>query len=533
MKKKNLLGFVLAAAIVIGAFGACRPEPPQVTPPPAAPAPATPAAPAPTPTPPPPPPEVTIERGLIMATQSETPSIAPARHTSLVGHFKNVMVSNGLFRLDYNVVPTPDTIESWRALSDTEFEFIIRPGIMFHNGEELTAHDFVASFAYARTYPYAITVHGSIAHAEAIDDYTLIIDTGEPNALLIFDLAHHGNFAMPRSLIESGWDFTAHPIGTGPFKFDHWNFGDSLHFVRNDYYFDTTRAPHLPYVTWRIIPEGSSRTVALETGEIDYIVEVPFPDVPRLRENPNITVYERPGLTARSMNMNNERFPFTNIHVRHALDMALDKEGIVLASLDGFGVANWRSTPPIFAGSSTENIRSFDPDGARALLAEHGIDPASIGFEISVTTEEQRRAAEVAQANFADIGIPTTITMMDFATQLAHSQAGELEASMGAFTPGNIMAFMRGTMHTTSIGAQNGSRVSNPELDALIDLAIATADPVERTAILYQASALSNYHLGTIPLSMNILVRAFSSSLISPEIGPNGFMFLNMVYWAE
>jgi len=533
MKKKSILGLVLIGMLAIGTLGACTPTEPVEPSVPTQPAEPTPSGTT-TPTEPAPEQAAVEQRGLIMAVQSETPSIAPARHTSLVGHFKNVMTHNGLFRLHYEALdPIPDVVSSWRALSDTQFEFTLYEGIMFHNGEELTAYDFVASFEYARSYPYAVTVHASIAHAEAIDSHTLLIDTGEPNAMLFFDLAHHGNWAMPRSLIEAGHDFTANPVGSGPFVFDHWNFGDSIHFVRNDDFFDAERAAHIPYVTWRIIPEGSSRTIALETGEVDYIVEVAFPDIPRLRDNDNITVFERPGLTFHLMNMNNTRFPFDNIHVRHAIDMALDREAMVLASLDGFGVVNWQTTPPMFPGSSSENIRSFDPEGAKALLAEHGIDPASIGFEMAVTTEEQRRRAEVAQANLAEIGIPTSVTMMDFATQLSLSQAGELEAHFGAFTASNILSFMRGTMHSSSIGAQNGSRIDNPELDRLIDLAIATTDEAQRTAILYEATALSNEFLGTVPTSMNILVRAFSSSLNAPEIAPNGFMFLNRVYWTE
>jgi len=535
MNKKSIISLVLASLLAVGVFAACDATDPAPTPTaPQAPAttpqaPAAPAQQAPTPEEP----AVVEQRGLIMAGQQETPSIAPARHTSLVGHFKHTLTHNGLFRLDYNVNPTPDTISDWRAISDTVFEFDIIPGIMFHNGDELTAHDFVESFAFARSFPYAVTVHGSIYHAYAVDDHTLRIDTGEPNALLIFDLAHHGNWAQPRALIESGHDFTVQPVGTGPFIFDHWNVGDSLHFVRNDNYFDTDRSAYIPYITWRIIPEGASRTIALEAGEVDYVVDVPGPDVQRLMDNPNVTVFQRPGLTLHSIGLNNEMAPFDNIYVRRALNMAADKESMVIAGFDGFGEAMWRTTPPLFPGSSGENELSFDPDGARALLAEHGIDPATIGFEITVTSEAGRRKAEVAQSNFADIGIPTTINQVDTATSLSMSQQGLLEASIGSFTPGNIMAHMRGTMHTSSIGAQNGSRISNPELDRLITLAIATSDEATRIAILYEASALANYHIGNIPLNMNILVRAFNSDLHAPEIGPNGFMFLNRVHWTE
>ena len=534
MKKTGILGLLLAGTLAAGAFAACAPAAQQ----PAAPAPAAqqPAAAAPAQQPaaaaPAAAPEVE-QRGIILGLQSETPSIAPGRHTSLVGHFKHTLTHNGLFRLEYqNLTPTPDVIESWVALSDTLFEFRLKPGIMFHNGEELTAHDFVESFAYTRTYPFAVTVHGSIDNAVAIDDFTLHIDTGEPNAMLFFDLAHHGNWVMPRSLIEAGHDFNVNPVGSGPFIFENWEPGNEITFVRNPNYFDAERTAHVPYVTWRLIPEGASRTIALETGEIDLIVETPFPDVQRMRDNPNITVFERPGLTYHSMGMNNEVFPFDNIHVRHAVDMAMDKEAMVLASLDGFGIPMWQNMPPL-PGASAEGGGRFDPDGARALLAEHGLNPADLGFEALISTEEQRRRAEVVQANLADIGIPMTISMMDFATQLSVTQGGEHQASFGAFTSANLMGFFRGTMHSDSIGVQNSSRINSPELDALIDRAIATIDENERIAILTETSILANQIRGVAPNSMNILLRAHNANLIMPEIGANGFMFLNMAYWIE
>jgi len=526
---------LLASALLAGVFSACTPAQQATAPPTAtdnsgaaattAPAeqPATAVTPAPE----------AEQRGIILAYQSETPSVAPAMHTSLVGHFMHTLTHNGLFRLEYqNLTPTPDVVESWEALSDTLFEFKLKPGIMFHNGEEMTAHDFVASFEYVRQFPFAVTVHGSIEHAEAIDDYTLHIDTGEPNAMLFFDLAHHGNWVMPRSLIEAGHDFNVDPVGTGPFVFDYWNPGDEISFIRNDNYFDAERDPIVPYVTWRLVPEGASRTIALEVGEVDLIVEVPFPDVQRMRDNPNITVFDRPGLTFQSMGMNNAAFPFDNIHVRHAVDMALDKEAMVMASLDGFGIPWWQNSPPL-PGSSDVGTGRFDPDASRALLQEHGLDPATLGFEALVSTEEQRRRAEVVQANLADIGIDMTISMTDFATQLSITQAGNHQASFAAFTTGNLMGFLRGTMHSDSIGAQNSNFVNLPELDALIDRAIATIDESERLAVLHEATTLANENRGAIPTSMNILMRAYNSNLILPEIGANGFMFLNMAHWAE
>jgi len=532
MTKTRLLSIFLLSALLIATLVACAPAATQ---------PATPAdnaattaatAPATGGTAALPSPEQAIERGLSLAIQAETPTLAPARHTALIGGFKNSLTHNGLFRVNYDdLEPLPDLVEDWRALSDTLFEFTLRQGVLFHNGEEMTAEDVVASMHYVRTYPEARVFHGSVVDAEVVDRYTFILDTGEPNALLFFELSHQANLIMPKSLIDAGNDFNVNPVGSGPFVFEDWSLGDSLTFTRFDDYFDDERFPRVDYVHWRIIPEGASRTIALETGEVDFIVEVAFPDIPRMRENPDITVYERPGLTYIYLLLNNDTPMFENIHVRHAIDMAIDKDSLVMAAVDGFGVPISVAVPPVFPGVSHEGTRSFDPEGARALLAEHNIDPATLDFDMLVYSEEHRRRAEVVQANLADLGITTTITMIDFATWLG--TAGTTDSAFGAFTSANLLSFMRSTMHIESIPAPNRSRQTNEELSALISEAIATVDADARLSIVERATRVANEHAGFIPLHMNVLVRAFNSNLAVPEIAASGAMNLNMVYWTE
>jgi len=524
MKKKGILSIVLAGALLLGVLSACAPaatgQPPETTvqqetmvPPPTG----------------------ELGRVVTLAAISEPPAVAPGRHTAIIGQYLNMSTHNGLFRVHYDdLMPLPDLVASYTALSDTLFEMTLHEGIMFHNGEEMTAHDVVTSLEYLRNYPEAFVAHGSIDSMAVIDRYTFTLDTGTPNAMLLFDLAHHGNMIMPASLIESGHDFQADPVGSGPFVFDEWRFGDSIHFSAFEDYFDRDRAPMVEGFVWRVIPEGASRTIALEVGEIDYIVDVPFPDIARLQDNPDITVFYRPGVAHNRMEINNEHQYFSNINIRRAMDMAFDKEAMVLAGFDGWAIPVWTPVPPQHAGVSFEGINSFDPDGARALLEQEGIVPGQIEFEMIVTAEAGRRIAEVAQANLADIGISATIVQMDFAAWLGLHPSGNWEANFGGFTgQGNLLNFMRAKMHNEGIGAQNISRTYNRELTDLIDQAIATIDPVERIAVLENATRVANEHVPVIPTHMNVQVRAFNSNLISPEIAANGMMFLNTVYWVD
>jgi len=534
MKKNRLLSMVLAVALTVGALAACTPsgqQPPaqQGTPTQSEPV----QQPAATYEPPTPPVAAGPSGSLIIATANETPSVAPARHNAAAGSFKNLMTHSGLFRVDpVTIEPVEHLVAGWSPLSDTLFEFTLHEGIMFHNGEELTAEDVVASMYYVRTHPYSRGAHGSVVEATVVDRYTFTLDTGVPNAALFFDLTHQGNSIMPKSLIEAGHDFTVSPIGSGPFVFQDWRLGDSLTFTAFDNYFIPERAARVEEVVWRIIPEGSSRTIALETGEVDFVVEVAFPDVPRLQEHPDVYVSMTPGTAQNFILLNNDAPQFSNIYARRAIDMAIDRDALVMAAFNGFATPTMAQVPIVFAGSSTEGMNSFDPEAARALLAEHSIDPASLAFEVIASNEERRRMGEVVQANLADIGITVSIVQMDDASTQAVLIDGNYEAGFGQWAATNIFSFVRNVLHQGG-EMPNRSRIRNQELSDLIDMGVATIDATERVAIFEEASRIANYHTGNIPTHLAMVIRAFNVNIVAPELAPTGALNLNMIYWAQ
>ena len=128
-----------------------------------------------------------------------------------------------------------------------------------------------------------------------MDDYTIKITTDGPQSGLLYDLCHHGNAVLPADLIESGHDFNKEPIGTGPYKLVEWKKGESIEYEAFEDYWGGV-AP-IKHVIWKVIPEGSSRTMALETGEVDLVVDVETTDLTRLMEDPDLEVFNEAGTT--------------------------------------------------------------------------------------------------------------------------------------------------------------------------------------------------------------------------------------------
>ena len=172
---------------------------------------------------------------LIVAAPDESDNLSTTGHDALQTAFLNVLSYNGLMKLDYNMNPVPDLAESYTVSEDgCTWVFKLREGVKFHNGEELTADDVVASMIDAQSKPNVASFTKDYTAVEATDKYTVTITTDGYNSNLLYSLANHANFVLPKSLLESGHDFNAEPCGTGAYKFVKWNHGDSIEYVANE-----------------------------------------------------------------------------------------------------------------------------------------------------------------------------------------------------------------------------------------------------------------------------------------------------------
>ena len=209
-----------------------------------------------------------------MALTSEPPNLSTCDHDSLISVGMNMLTFNGLVRIDNaSLKPELDLASDYKVENDVDWIFTLKQGVKFHNGDDFTAADVVATLEYAKSLPATTTYTSNMKSIEAVDDYTVKITTNEPYAGLLYDLGYHFNWILPKGLIESGNDFNENPIGTGPYKLVEWVSGDHLTFEAFDDYFDAERKAKIKNLEFTIIPEGVTRALALETGEVDFVWE--------------------------------------------------------------------------------------------------------------------------------------------------------------------------------------------------------------------------------------------------------------------
>ena len=213
------------------------------------------------------------------------------------------------------------------------------------------------------------------------------ITTPGPSAILLNDLCHHGNAIVPKKLLDEGHDFATDPVGSGPYKFVSWKRGDSLEFEAFEDYFDKDHMPSIKHMTWKIIPEGSSRTIALEAGEVDFVVEVEAMDAERIESNSDLTLLEHDSTNHMWMMLNNEKPGLDNVDVRRAINSVVNKENIVTVALNGMGVASYSQTPSNLEGATEEKSEKYDVEQAKKYMEQSGVDPSTIQLSITCSND--------------------------------------------------------------------------------------------------------------------------------------------------
>lgn len=475
---------------------------------------------------------------LMAAAQTLNIGLA-AEPSSLDPHYHNLSPNNMLSRhvfetlvkQDVNQKPTPGLAESWRTVDPLTWEFKLRRGVKFFDGSDFTADDVLATFKRLPNVPrspssFAPFIAGM--EFEKVDSHTIRVKTKAPAPLVPVNLSVFGIVSKQCAESSSTEDFNALRCqgGTGPFKYSEFRPADRVVLTRNDAYWG-------PKAEWqtvnkRFIASDPSRVAALLAGDVNVIDGVPPTDIPRLKGDANIDVFETlsnrviyfhmdqfrensPFITAK--NGSPIKNPLKDRRVRQALSMAINRPAIVERLMDGAAVPAEQVLAKSFFGTSQKlQPTAFDLAGARRLLAEAGYPN---GFKMKMHgpngryTNDTKIIEAVAQM-FTRLGIDTeieTIPPANFFTRASTGANGEPEFSFilvgwGAGTgetSGSLRALMGTFDRAKGSGAANRGRYSNPALDAKLDEALATVDDPKRAALLGEASEIAFNDVGIIP----------------------------------
>lgn len=428
---------------------------------------------------------------LVVAIRESVLSLDPANHRSRVTETVLRAVFDGLVTRTPDGRIVPELAESWSRPAPDTFEFRLRPGVVFHNGDPLTAEDVKASLERVamdnrmegKTSPRK-SLLPAIAEITAPDPRTVRIrlERPVPEAVLLAGLVHN-QIVSKRSIEEAAAGGAGRMLaGTGPFRLVSARLDQQVVVERFDRYYGGS--PEMPpvgpalldRVVFRVSPELATAIAALKTGQVHIVQNVPVTSLRDLTADPNIQIKSYSGTRTTWFAMNVTRPPLDKVEVRRALNHALDVDAIIAQVLGGQAVRMAGPVPPFsqFHDPTIEPYR-YDPARAKALLAEAGV---ASGFRLTIDTIAAfRDVAEIAAQQFRDVGVEASVRVWEAAALREAALKGERQ--MVLWDWGNSFRHPVDLLDAVlkTKGRGNYANYSNPEVDRLLDEGAQAIDP--------------------------------------------------------
>jgi peptide/nickel transport system substrate-binding protein len=408
-----------------------------------------------------------------------------------VGRNTQIFVANvydGLTARDQaaaNLVPA--LASEWRLVNETTWQFKLRPGARFHNGDPFDAESVKFTLDRGIDPDTKATISselGTIARTEVVDATTVNVVTKQPDILLPTRLGElYGGMLSRKHTEEVGKEALAiKPNGTGPFRLTEWAKNERLVLEANDAYW--RGAPSVQRITVRPILEDAARIAALQAGEVDLISNVPYARVEELKRNDKLVVKTIPAPRVFFVAIDPRQPPFDNVKVRQALNYAVDVNAIIRSIYFGNAkrLATAVDTASLGYDPSVEPY-PFDQARAKELLTEAG-HPNGFEVEFDAFTgsiADHSKAAEAIAEYLRRVGINAKLNMFEFGAFGPRRVANQV-APLHIYSLGN--AYFEPSWALKWMMQQNlGLHYRNPEIYAMLDQAEATFNPEDRKKI--------------------------------------------------
>lgn len=381
----------------------------------------------------------------------------------------------------------PDLAESWEISEDgLTYTFTLRDGVTWHdvepvNGRPFVADDVVATFEAIREEGLQAWMFQAVETVEAPDERTVVFTLNTPFAPLLDYLAYHTTLIVPREGAEGRYDMTETVIGTGPFMLSEHTPDVEWVLTANPDYHVPDR-PYLDEIRRPVISDTAALTAALRSGRLDQGT-ISDANVAEEFTGGEHEVTQTPGAPV-SFYLNPAEEPFDDLRVRQAVVLAVDWEGMGETIRGEFNLTSMLRpdvTDAALSEDEVREIRPYDPERARALLAEAGLPD---GFDTTLTVQrvddEDVREAQWMQADLAEIGIRAEIETIDPGTAIERRRDQEFAMTKALRTVHLPDQTWRDFMPDS---IENYARVEDEQLVQWYADSRATTDPDEQREI--------------------------------------------------
>jgi len=341
-------------------------------------------------------------------------------------------VLEGLTKIDFDSKLQPALAVSWKRTDPLTWEFTLRKGVTFQNGSAVDAASAAQALAHLlkTTAPPSAFSPKKFTSVEAVGADVVRIHTKKPNPLVPLNMASPNTGILAPSAYQGS---KINPVGTatGPFVITKYNSGQALFLKRNDKYWGTPAK--LADAEMRFIPDGGVRSTQLQNGEAQIATQVPVAQITQLKSDSKVAVDTLSLPRTTTMYINNQKAPFTDVRVRQAIQDAIDTTALSA----GIGGGTVQPAAGPFAPSEPWAVPklspvAYNPDQAKSLLAQAGVDPRSLTINHWAITERPELAdvATAIQSMLKKIGVTVKIRVAQYASMETDLLAGKFDLAL-------------------------------------------------------------------------------------------------------
>jgi peptide/nickel transport system substrate-binding protein len=479
---------------------------------------------------------------LTMALSAEPDYLDPTLAGSFYSRYVFHAMCEKLYDVDSetDIVPQlasdlPDISEDGRTVT-----IPLRSGITFADGTTMDSSAVKTSLERHLENPQSarVTELGPITSIDTPDESTVEINLKTPFAPLTAALADRAGMVMsPTRLDELGDKFGNDPACVGPFKFEKRVPQNSIELVKDPNYYDADKV-HLDRIVYRIITDASIRAVNLRSGDVQVADTIGTDDVASIESEDGLDLLQSPSLGYQGVTFNTGntqgvgRPPGTidepyaqDPRIRQAFEYAVDREALVQNVFDGhFDTACSPISPESeFSTDAVQQCRSYDPEEAKRLLEEAGVE-VPYQLEMLVTnTPTTLEFAQALQAMVKESGFELKLQPLEYTTLLEQQDRGEFELLQlgwsGRVDPdANITNFV-GTQGSLNVGGY-----SNPEVDDLLQQAREAQEVSERADLYGQVQEALQEDNPLVYLYRQRNLTGVSSEVSGVQVFPDGIV---------
>jgi len=389
--------------------------------------------------------------------------------------------------------------ESWSQVTPTELQFKIREGVTFHNGEALNAEAVAETIRTVKDEEFGSNLSrwvSAVSEIRVDGEYTLTLVTAEPTRGLLNLLVQ-----VPIAAPEAGKleDFNANPIGTGPYQFVSYDPGSQVTVEKFDGYWGTPG--NAETIQFRILPEGSTRLAALETGEV-HIAENISPDMrTSIEANDDVELVTSGTLRLNFLMINHNNDLFDDKAFREGVSLAIDRAAIVGALLgNATTVANSISPKGTIGHNSELADYAYDPERAKELIAasSYAGQPVTLGGP-SGRYVQDKQVVEAIGGMLGNAGINVEVETQIMSSYWPKFAATGYDLGFIGWTDFTVTPNAHWSPFFLSSSAMNG--YSDAEMDRIIAQVDSETDDAKAIALFKEAQAYQRSEFGsTVPL---------------------------------